>query len=153
MRNMNSFYLQGRIAQNAEYTTTDSGTPVARFAVAVNRDYLDSNKQWVKNVSFFPIVLFGHYAKKYEGLYLKGKEILLEGHLKQTHWESNGEKHSATQLAVDWLTLPGEKPADSENKEGRGACLVDPADSIPPEYDEPPDMYENESIDCEEIPF
>lgn len=145
---MNSFYLQGRIAQNAEYTVTENGIPVAKFAVAVNRDWMDKDKQWVKNVSFFPIVLFGHYAKKYEGLYLKGKEILLEGHLKQNHWESNGEKHSAISLVVDWLSLPGEKGTDkTENKVSNP---VDPAEPVPVEFECQPAMFD---MNCEEIPF
>lgn len=151
MKNMNSFFLQGRIAQNAEYTTTDAGMPVAKFSVAVNRDWMNKDGEWVKNVSFFPIVIFGHYANKYKDRYLKGKEIILEGHLKQTHWESNGEKHSATQLAVDWLTLPGEKSADSEKKEGSGENPVDPSESIPIDYDNVP--FEFVNANGEEIPF
>ena len=37
MYDLNNLVLQGRIVRNAEFTTTDTGLPVARFSIASNR--------------------------------------------------------------------------------------------------------------------
>ena len=115
MYDLNNLVLQGRIVRNAEFTTTDTGLPVARFSIASNR-YRKVGDAYEEVASFFPIVLFGKPAVALKDRLVRGQQMTVEGFLKQDKWEKDGVKHSEIRIGVIRVYLTGNPPA--QNPEG-----------------------------------
>lgn len=103
MTDFNKVAVHGRIVKNAEFTRTDSGVFMARFAIATNRTRKMKDGTFVDDSSFFPIVMFGPYAELVAPRLLKAQGLLVDGFLKQSKWETNGEKHSVMEIEVNRL--------------------------------------------------
>ena len=109
----NTFEIQGRIVRNAEFTTSSEGLKIARFAVAHNRYWKKEDGTFAEEVSFFPFVIFGNRVDSVGPYLTKGRLVRVEGRLKQNRWESEGTKHSETELVVEKIGL-GPNPVKPE---------------------------------------
>lgn len=74
MANINSVVLGGRLVRNAELRYTGNGLAICTFSIAVNRRR-KSGDEWVDEVSFFDVTLFGRYGEALQKSLLKGKMI------------------------------------------------------------------------------
>jgi len=113
MYDLNNLVLQGRIVRNAEFTTTDTGLPVARFSIASNR-YRKVGEEYVEVASYFPIVLFGKPAVALRDRLVRGQQMTVEGFLKQDKWEKDGVKHSEIKIGIIRVYLTGYPPAQTQ---------------------------------------
>lgn len=102
---MNIFTFTGGLGADAETKSTQGGTSVCSFPVAVNSGYGENKKTtWVR------CNLFGKRAEGNLPNYLvKGAQVAISGELTLEQWESNGEKKSALKLNVNSLDLIGGK--------------------------------------------
>jgi single-strand DNA-binding protein len=87
--------MLGRLTQDPEVRYTPSGTAVASFSVAVNRKYRKAEgEELVEAVTFVSVRSFGKPAE-HAGQYLhKGRQVLVDGELRQDEWtdKESGEK-------------------------------------------------------------
>jgi len=106
MADINSVTLVGRLTRDAEIRSTQSGTSLAKFSLAINR-YAGKDKG--EEVSFIDCTLWGKQADAV-GKYLeKGKQIGVVGELVQERWEKDGQKHSKVTVTVRNVQLLGGK--------------------------------------------
>lgn len=102
MTDLNSVDLIGRICQDAENVPNEKGVSVARFAIAVNRDYKDKGTgNYVEYTSFIDLALTGSRAESLKKYLTKGTLISVEGYLKQDRWEKDGQKFSKLVVLID----------------------------------------------------
>ena len=110
---MNQVVLIGRLTRDPELRFIQStGDAVARFGIAVNREY---SKQ--KEADFFNIVVFRKPAENCAQYLKKGRLVAINGTLKNNNYEDkNGVKHYNVEVVahrVEFLEW-GEKREDKQ---------------------------------------
>ena len=112
MASFNRVILVGNLTRDVELRYTPGGTAVTDISLAVN-DRVKRNDEWMDEVSYFDVTLWGRTAEV-AGEYLsKGSPVLIEGKLKQDRWEQDGQKRSKVKVI-------GEKMQMLSNRSGGG---------------------------------
>jgi single-strand DNA-binding protein len=106
MTDLNRVVLIGRLTRDAEMKFTPSGQAVSKFSLAVNRKRKVGD-QWEDEGNFFDAVLWGRQAETLNQYLVKGKQIAIDGELKQDRWEQDGQKRSRVEVVVNNIQLLG----------------------------------------------
>ena len=108
---MNHVSIQGRLVQDPEVKTTQSGIKFCNFKVAWSEKYKE-----VESKCFLPCKAWRNTAELLGKYWQKGKEILLEGRLLTEEWEKDGQKQSRTVLEVQNIhfTAKGESKGNNQ---------------------------------------
>jgi len=102
---MNVICITGRIGRDAEVRTTQSGTTVASFSVAVDMGYGDR-----KTTEWMRCAIFGKRAESGLVNYLKkGQLVAVTGQAKANGYSKDGEVRANIEISVDNLDLLGKK--------------------------------------------
>jgi len=103
---VNHVILIGRLTRDAELKYTSGGMAVCKFAIAVNKRRKQGD-QWVDEVNFFDIVLWGRSGESLNQYLVKGKQIAVEGELRQDRWEQDGQNRSKIEIMANNVQLLG----------------------------------------------
>ena len=107
MTDLNTVILVGRLTKDLELKYTINGMAVGTSSIAVNREAIRYSEK-VKETSFFNFSMFGKIAESLKPYMTKGKQIILQGALKQRTWnDNNGEKHYVVEIIVENVQLLG----------------------------------------------
>lgn len=106
MTDINRVVLIGRLTRDAELKFTNSGVPVTKFSVAVNRSR-KSGDQWEEEVSYIDIVLWGKLGESLNKYLQKGKQVAIEGEIRQNRWEQDGQTRSKIEIYASNVQLLG----------------------------------------------
>jgi len=139
MANVNKVMLLGNLTRDPELRYTPQGSAVCEFALAMNHSYTNKQSgQKVDEVSYIDIVAWGRTGEICAEYLKKGRQVFVEGRLKQDRWESpEGKKMSKVRVIAENVTFIGGRPA------GPGGPAAAPdASAAPPESagDAPPDQ-------------
>lgn len=102
----NIVVLIGRLTRECELRYTNSGTAVGRFSIAVNR-MKRSGDQWEEEVSFFDITVWGRQAEALNPYLTKGRQVGIQGELRQNRWEQDGQSRSRIEVVASNVQLLG----------------------------------------------
>lgn len=116
---LNSVSLVGRLTRDAELSYLQSGTAVAAMSVAVNRSRKDGD-QWISEVNYFDVSYFGKPAESLKQYLTKGKQIAVQGSLKQDRWEKDGQKFSKIRIMANTIELLGGRADGSPSSSYNG---------------------------------
>ena len=119
MTDLNHVVVIGRLTRDLgtderSFGYLPSGNARANISIAVNRSK-KQGEQWVDEVSYFDITIFGKTAENLKPYLTKGKQICVEGHLKQDRWEKDGQKQSRISIIADNVQLLGGKSEGNGN--------------------------------------
>ena len=106
MYNAAKTHLIGHIA-NAEVTST-SGNPYGEIRLGVNNRWKDRETgEQRERADFFSVKIFQkHLLDRIEdGLFRKGRYVLVEASLRMNTWEKEGETRYETQIIADRVHL------------------------------------------------
>ncbi|TFG62003.1 MAG: single-stranded DNA-binding protein [Spirochaetales bacterium] len=106
MTDINTVIVVGRLTRDAELKYTTTGTAVSHLSIAVNRSR-KTGDQWTDEVSYFDVTLWGKSAESLQQYLIKGKQIAVEGELRQERWEKDGQKQSKVTINARNLQLLG----------------------------------------------
>lgn len=106
MADLNHVMLIGRLTRDAELKYTPNGFAVANISLATNRRK-KSGDQWVDEVSYFDVQLFGKSAEGLKQYLTKGKQIAVDGELRQDRWEQDGQSRSRVLINANNVQLLG----------------------------------------------
>jgi single-strand DNA-binding protein len=96
--NFNKAILGGRLTSDPEVKTTQSGTPVCSFSIAVNRRGAKDGQQ---QSDFITCVAWKERAELIGKYFHKGSSICIVGELQTRKWQdNNGNNRSATEVIV-----------------------------------------------------
>ncbi len=102
--------MLGRLTQDPEVRATPGGTAVAGFSVAINRKYRKAEtEEIVEAVTFVAVRTFGKPAE-HAGQYLhKGRQVLIDGELRQDEWtdKESGEKRQRLYVVAQRIIYLG----------------------------------------------
>lgn len=100
---LNKVILQGRLVQEPELKSTQTGTSVCSFTLAVDRSYGEKKADFINCVAWRNTAEF---ISKYFG---KGKMLIAVGELQvRQYTTNNGEKRYATEVIVNEANFAGD---------------------------------------------
>lgn len=130
---MNKVYLIGNLTRDVELAQTPSGVAVARFSIAVSRQYQDSNGE--RQTDFFNCVAWRGLAETIAKYCKKGSKVAVCGSIQLRNYEDNqGIKRQAVDIIVqdcEFLT-----PKQEELTENRKTSTKSKPTLTPVEIDE-----------------
>jgi single-strand DNA-binding protein len=106
MADVNHVIIIGRLTRDAELKYTAAGFAISNFSIAVNRRRKNGD-QWVEEANYFDVNLFGKSAESLKQYLVKGKQIAVEGELKQDRWEQDGQPRSKVVITANNVQLLG----------------------------------------------
>lgn len=109
---LNKIILMGRLTRDPELRRTQSGTAVASFTLAVDRDYKPQDGE--RETDFIDIVAWrgtGEFVSKY---FTKGRMAVVEGRLQVRDWtDKDGNKRRSTEVIADNVYFGDSKRSES----------------------------------------
>lgn len=100
---INHVAISGNLTRDAELRQAGS-TSVLAFGVAVNdRRKNPSTGEWEDVPNFVDCIMFGNRAVSLAQYMTKGTKTAIEGRLRYSSWEKDGQKRSKLEVIVDEL--------------------------------------------------
>ena len=110
---VNCAILMGRLTKDPELRTTQNGTSVTSFAVAVDREYVRQGEE--RQTDFINVVAWRQTAEFVSRYFRKGSMIAVQGSIQTRNYEDrNGNKRTAVEIIADKVSFCGSK-AESGN--------------------------------------
>jgi len=128
---INSVVLVGNLTRDAALKYTSSGLAILEFSLAVNRR-VKSGDTWTDEASFFDITLFGKAGESVSQYMTKGKQVSVQGELKQDRWEQDGQKRSKVVIIANDVRLLGGRGPGGGERFSRDSGAQDERDSRGP---------------------
>jgi single-strand DNA-binding protein len=101
---INRVIISGNLTRDAELRQTASGTSVLGFGVAVNdRRRNNATGEWEDYANFVDCTMFGQRAQAIAQYLRRGLKVAIEGKLRYSSWERDGQKRSKLEVIVDDL--------------------------------------------------
>lgn len=99
---INRVNISGNLTRDSELRATAGGVQVLRFGVAVNdRRRNPESGEWEDYPNFVECVMFGARAEAVGRYLLKGTKVAIEGKLRYSSWEKDGQRRSKLEVIVD----------------------------------------------------
>ena len=99
---INRVIISGNLTRDPELRSTASGMPVLGFGVAVNdRRRNQQTGEWEDYPNFIDCTMFGARAESVSRFLSKGSKVAIEGKLRWSQWEREGQKRSKIEVIVD----------------------------------------------------
>ncbi|MCL2340056.1 MAG: single-stranded DNA-binding protein [Actinomycetia bacterium] len=112
---INKVLITGNLTRDPELRNLPSGAAVLSFGVAVNdRRKNSSTGEWEDYPNFVDCSLFGARAEALSRILTKGMKVAIEGKLRWSSWEKDGQKRSKLDVNVEeieFLSRGGEGSA------------------------------------------
>lgn len=133
---INRVIISGNLTRDPELRSTATGMPVLSFGVAVNdRRKNNQTGEWEDYPNFLDCTMFGTRAESLSRYLTKGTKVSIEGKLRWSQWERDGQKRSKVEIIVDELEFMSSR----NSGEGSYSAPVNAApmiDASSPIYDE-----------------
>lgn len=125
---LNKILLMGRLVRDPELRHTGSGTAVASFTLAVDRDYKTQNGE--KETDFIDIVAWRSTAEFVSKYFIKGRMAVVEGRLQIRDWtdKDGGRRRSAEVVADNVYFGDSKRPVSDSDTQRPGEFT-----ELPPE--------------------
>ena len=107
MASFNKVILVGNLTRAPELRHIPSGLAVTDVTLAINDRRKSATGDWIEEVSFVDVTLWGRWAEIVCQYTTKGSSLFVEGRLKQDTWESEGQKRSKLKVIGERSLLMG----------------------------------------------
>ena len=160
---INRAVISGNLTRDPELRTTSGGMAVLSLGVAVNdRRKNAATGEWEDCPNFIDCTMFGARAEALSRYLSKGTKVAIEGKLRWSQWERDGQKRSKIEVIVDELEFM------TSRNDGSGQRQYAPAQanqyapaqnqygSAQPQYSQPnpaSSIDASSSVYDEDIPF
>lgn len=103
---INRVTISGNLTRDPQLRTTNSGFSVLNLGVAVNdRRKNQQTGEWEDYANFVDVTVLGKQAESLSRFLSKGSKVAIEGKLRYSQWERNGEKRSKLEVVADEIEL------------------------------------------------
>jgi single-strand DNA-binding protein len=105
----NKVQLIGRLGQDPEIRTLESGKKVAHFNLATNESYRNSEGTKIDETTWHSIVAWNGLAELTSKYLSKGKEVCIEGRISyRSYTDKNGLQKNITEIVATDLVMLGQ---------------------------------------------
>lgn len=130
---MNRVTLFGRLGKDPELKQAGA-MPVLKFSLATS-ERKKQGEQWIDHTEWHSIVMFGKRAEAMARLLTKGSQLVVEGSLRTSSWEKDGQKRYKTEVAAsDVHLVKGERREQAQ--------AASPATQAEPDFS----VFDNDDI-------
>ena len=104
---INRVFISGNLTRDCELRKTQGGSMVLTFGMAVNDRYRNPQTgEWEDRPNFVDCVMFGARAESLGSIMRKGMKVTVEGKLRYSQWEKDGQRRSKLEVIADEVELP-----------------------------------------------
>ena len=117
---INRVIISGNLTRDPELRSTAGGTSVLGFGVAVNdRRKNQQTGEWEDYPNFIDCTMFGARADALNKYLSKGTKVTIEGKLRWSQWERDGQKRSKIEVIEDELEFMSSRNSDAQYSSGQ----------------------------------
>ena len=109
---MRKLEIIGRVGSDAKLKYFEDGSAVCNFSLA-SENYKDKEPTWDS------CSLFGKRAESLVLYLTKGKQICVDGELRQSRWEQDGQARSKVEVHANNIQLLGGNRDNNANRQGQ----------------------------------
>lgn len=117
---LNRIIIMGRLVRDPEFRTTQSGTTVTSFTLAVDRDF-KSKESGEKATDFIDVVAWRQTAEFVCRYFSKGRMAVVEGRLQIREWKDKDGNNRRTAEVVAENVYFGDSKKDSDGGGSQGS--------------------------------
>jgi single-strand DNA-binding protein len=118
---LNKVMLLGNLGADPELRVTPSGSAVLKLRLATTESYLDRNNERQERTEWHSVALWGKRGEALAKFLSKGERIFVEGSIRTSSYEKDGEKRYRTEVVATNVVLCGGKRGGAgEAEEGGG---------------------------------
>lgn len=111
---LNKVMLLGNLGADPELKVTGGGQAVLKLRIATSESFLDRQNVRQERTEWHSVTVWGNRAKALAKFLAKGERLFVEGQLRTSVYEKDGEKRYRTEVVATNVLLTGkpkEKPA------------------------------------------
>lgn len=157
---INRVVITGNLTRDPELRATAGGVQVLSFGVAVNdRRRNPQTGEWEDYPNFMDCTMFGTRAETVSRYLSKGSKVAIEGKLRYSSWERDGQRRSKLEVVVSEIEFLSRSRQDGQGgrapqQDGQGSPAVPdgPLTLYQDGHVEPTEPYAPALYD-EDIPF
>lgn len=125
---INRVVISGNLTRDPEQRSTASGMTVLGFGVAVNdRCKNQQTGEWEDYPNYIDCTMFGKRADAVSRFLSKGSKVAIEGKLRWSQWERDGQRRSKVEVVVEEIVLmSGKASGATGNAAPSTSAAVDP---------------------------
>lgn len=142
--------ISGNLTRDPEMHATKSGMAIMSLSVAVNeRAKNPQTGEWEDRPNFVDCVLFGTRAERLSAYLSKGAKVSVQGKLRYSSWEKDGQRRSKLEVVVDELEFMSRRDGAQQQAQPTPQWSAPQAYQAPPATtpQQAPDVYDSD------IPF
>ncbi len=148
---INRVVISGNLTREPELKATAGGTQVLSFGVAVNdRRRNPQSGEWEDYPNFVDCVMFGPRADAVARFISKGSKVAIEGKLRYSSWERDGQRRSKLEVIVDEIEFLSRNQQAAGTSAGSFAASAPSASAVVRPVQAPPTAADYAD---EDIPF
>lgn len=137
---INRVVISGNLTRDPDLRATAGGMQVMSLGVAVNdRRKNQQTGEWEDYPNFVDCTMFGTRAASLASFLSKGTKVAIEGKLRWSQWERDGQKRSKLEVLVDNLEFMSSRPQGSPEQQ----YAPQPHQDYQSGYQQQPSMYDD----------
>ena len=98
---LNIVAISGNLGADPDLRNSASGIAILSLRIAVNECRKDQSGEWTDYTNWIDAVMFGTRAEAVSRYLQKGSKVAIEGKLRYSSWEKDGQKRSKLEVIVD----------------------------------------------------
>lgn len=124
---LNRCTILGNLGADPELRMTQNGQAILKLRVATTESYLDKSNARQERTEWHAVTMFGPRGEGLAKMLRKGERIYVEGGLRTSSYEKDGEKRYRTEIVATNVLLCGGSRGDAAPRQAR-----DPGAYVPP---------------------
>ena len=134
---INRVTITGNLTRDPEVRRTQSGLAILALGVAVNDRRKNSQTgEWEDYANFIDCKMFGTRAESVANYLHKGSKVGIDGKLRYSSWEKDGQKRSKVSIVGDDLDFMSRRSDGDSGSSGSSAASSAPTTSSSNDYDD-----------------
>ena len=117
---LNKVMLLGNLGADPELKMTQGGQSVLKLRLATTETYLDKNQTRQERTEWHSVTMWGKRGEALAKFLTKGERIFVEGSLRTSSYEKNGEKRYSTEINASNIILAGRGKGAGDEMGGGG---------------------------------
>jgi len=107
MAGVNKAIILGHLGRDPELRYLQSGQPVCKLNIATSRRYTNKNNEAVEETEWHRVSVWGKQAEHCNNFLTKGRQVYVEGRLRTSSYDKDGQKHYTTEIVADTVQFIG----------------------------------------------
>ena len=118
---INRVVISGNLTRDPELRRTQSGMAILGFGVAVNdRRRNPQTGEWEDYANFIDCTMFGTRGEALSNILTKGMKVAIEGKLRYSQWERDGQKRSKLDVVADEIEFMSRNQNQNQSRGYQG---------------------------------